>query len=119
MLNVEHPGEIGPRRLPPGCPAWTRRPCSDRRVRSRSCPRRARPGGSHPTATRGTFPMRLRPHVPRSLAFLALVAPVAAAERNAPTSLEILPSDVRLHGPAAVQHLVIIGSFADGSRLDL
>ncbi|AGA29534.1 DUF1549 and DUF1553 domain-containing protein [Singulisphaera acidiphila] len=55
------------------------------------------------------------------VAFVGLPAPASTAvlEAGVPTSLEVLPAKAKLFGPQAAQRLVVIGAFADGSRLDL
>jgi hypothetical protein len=44
---------------------------------------------------------------------------MGGAPSGPPTSLEVLPARARLSGPEATQRLVVIGVFADGSRVDL
>jgi hypothetical protein len=62
--------------------------------------------------------MRARPSLGLGLVF-GLVATASAAADDRVTSLEALPSAVRLNGPAASQRLVVLGRFADGSTRDL
>jgi hypothetical protein len=50
---------------------------------------------------------------------LALGGPATARAQDGPGSLEVFPATVRLEGPAASQRLVVVGTFADGTRRDV
>ena len=58
----------------------------------------------------------------QSALFLMIVCGTLTATAGAsdlPKSLEVLPARARLSGPEATQRLVVLGVFADGSRVDM